>query len=168
MKTKLFFLVADESAAKTIVDDLRKEKVPDEDIYAVAKRESYPLDDDIPEAGILQTSDLAPAAKRGAVAGSSAGLLAGLIAVPFMPLGIVAAGGAIAALTAAGAITGTWASTLIGVSVTNSDIKQFEDGLDAGQILMLVSVDEDKTDNIEAILRQSHPDAVIQSGKLDT
>ena len=167
MKTRLFFLVPGEHAAKKIVGDLKEAKVAEKDISAVASRESYPLDEGIPEAGILETSDLGPAAKRGALAGSSAGLLAGLIAVPFMPLGIVAAGGAIAVLTAAGALTGTWASTLIGISVTNTHIKQFEEALDEGQILMLVDVDEDRRAKVEAIVRLSHPEAVIQSGELD-
>lgn len=166
MTTRLYFLVPDETSAKRVTDAIRAKDIDDEHIHAVARRDKYPLDQDIPEAGLSETSDFANAAKRGATIGGAAGIFAGLTAATIAPLGLVAAGGAIAGLSIAGAAAGTWTSTMIGVSVPNSDLKAFHDAIDDGQILMLADVEDQKTDEIKGEILAAHSDAVINSGVL--
>lgn len=166
MTTRLYFLVPDEMSAKKVTDAIRAKNIDDEHIHAVANRDKYPLDKDIPEAGITETSDVSNAAKRGAVIGGTAGLFAGLTAATIAPLGLVAAGGAIAGLSAAGAAAGTWTSSMIGVSVPNSDLKAFHNAIEDGQVLMLADVDDEKTDEIKQEILAVHSDAIISGGVL--
>ena len=166
MTTRLYFLVPDEMAAKQVTDAIRAKNIDDENIHAVANRDKYPLYEDIPEAGLAETSDVTNAAKRGAVIGGTAGLFAGLTAATIAPLGLVAAGGAIAGLSVAGAAAGTWTSSMIGVSVPNSDLKAFHDAIKDGQILMLADVDDEKTDEIKQEILAVHSKAVVNSGVL--
>jgi hypothetical protein len=166
MKTRLYFLLPDEDAAKGVAEALRAEDIDDEHIYAVANHDKYTLDEEIPEAGLQQTSNVANAAKRGAVIGGAAGVFAGLTAAAVAPLGLVAAGGAIAALGLGGAAAGTWSSSMIGVSVPNTDLKAFQDAVDEGQILMLADVEGEQIEQIRGAILSARPDTVINSGAL--
>lgn len=166
MKTRLYFLVPDEASAKKVTEAIRSKNIDDEHIHAVAKRDKYPLDEEIPEAGLAETSNFANSAKRGAVIGSTAGLFAGLTAATIAPLGLVAAGGAIAGLSIAGAAAGTWTSSMIGVSVPNTDLNAFQDAIEDGQILMLADVDDEKTDEMKHEILAAHSEAVVNSGVL--
>jgi hypothetical protein len=166
MTTRLYFLVPDENAAKKVTDAIRARDIHDENIHAIARHDKYPLDGDIPEAGLAERTDVANAARRGATIGGTAGVFAGLAAATFAPLGLVAAGGAIAGLGVAGAAAGTWTSTMIGVSVPNSDIQAFHDAIEEGQILMLADVDESRTDAVKHGILSAHSEAVIHSGVL--
>jgi len=168
MTTRIYFLVADEPSAQKVTDALREHDIPDDQIYAVANQDKHTLADDIPEAGLLQQSDVVNAAKRGATIGGAAGLFAGLTAVTLTPLGLITAGGALLGASLAGATAGTWTSTMIGVSVPNSDLKAFQDAIDEGQIMMLVDVEDDMTDRAKELVLQTYPEAVIGSGTIES
>ena len=167
MSTRIYFLVDDEAEAKKVITVLRNAEVEEDNIIAVAKREKYPLAEGIPEANLLERSDVVNAAKNGSMIGGATGFFAGLAAVSIMPLGLIAAGGAALGMGLAGATLGTWTSTMIGVSVTNRDLKAFEDGIEEGRILMLVDVDKAKADTIKAAVRKAQPEALIGSGTLN-
>lgn len=168
MTTRLYFLVPDEDSAQKVTEALRDNGISDDTIYAVANQQKHSLEDDIPEAGLLQQSDVVNAAKRGATIGGAAGLFAGLTAVVLTPMGLIAAGGAVLGAGLAGATAGTWTSTMIGVSVPNSDLKAFQDAIDEGQIMMLVDVEDDVTDNTKELVLNAHPEAVIGSGTVES
>ena len=166
MTTRLYFLVPDEESAKDVTEAIRDRDIDDEHIYAVANRDKYPLSQDIPEAGITETSNVTNAVGRGAAIGGTAGIFAGLTAATLTPLGLIAAGGAIAGLGVAGVAAGTWTSAMIGVSVPNSDLNAFQEEVDDGKILMLTDVDDEKTDDIKNGILAAHSEAVINSGVL--
>jgi hypothetical protein len=106
---------------------------------------------------LVQKSDFVPALERGVALGGATGVLAGLAAVA-MP-GVVIAGGALLAMGLAGAGMGAWLGGMIGMDATNSHIKQFEESINAGQILVLVDVAKDRVEEIEAMVKKHHPDA---------
>lgn len=164
MKTRFYFLVPDEDAAKAITDNLRLNGIGDKQIHAVAKEDKYPFKKDIPEANITHTSDLVNALRRGATVGGVAGLFAGLATTAIASLSPVAAGVAILGLAAAGAVAGLWGASLVGVSVPNTDLDTFTKAIDDGEILMLVDTTPEQGKTIEQIVRRSHPRAVITSG----
>ena len=166
MTTRLYFLVADETSAEKITAALHQQDINDDNIYAVARRDKYPLKEDIPDAGILERSDIINAAKRGATVGGTAGLFAGLTAALITPLGLIVGGGAIAGLTAAGVVAGSWMSTMIGISVPNTKLKVFEAAIESGEILMLADVEDGQADAIKDSITQAYPSAVIGSGEL--
>lgn len=168
MTTRLYFLVPNELSAKKVTDALHAHQIEDSNIYAVAKREKYPLAEGIPEADLLQRTDLVNAAKRGATVGGTAGLFAGLGAALIAPMGLIAAGAAVAGLSLAGATFGTWTSTMIGISVRNSDLGAFHAAIDEGQILMLVDVEDSAAEKVKASVQLAYPYAVISSGVLES
>jgi hypothetical protein len=159
MSRRLYFLVPDIDHTKRIVEELLLGRIEERHIHVMAK-EGTPMED-LPEAGVLQTSDVVRAAERGAGVGGATGLLAGLVAVSFPPAGLVLGGGAVLLTTLAGAGIGAWASSLIGAAVPNSELERFKEALENGQVLMLVDVPAERVDEIEDLIRKHHPEAEI-------
>lgn len=157
---RLYFLIPEISIVKSIVDELLLAHVEERHIHIIAK-EGIPLDE-LPEASLLQKSDLIPALERGAALGGVTGLLAGLAAVSFPPVGIVLGGGALLGITLAGAGIGAWLSSMIGVDLENTQLKAFEDAIHQGQILMLVDVDKKRAEDITKLVQIIHPEAIIE------
>lgn len=159
---RLYFLVQDIDTAKRMVDDLLLARIPEQHIHVVAKDHHMLRVNDIPEAGLLQESDLVPAIERGLAAGGTTGLIAGLLAISFPPAGLVLGGGALLATTIAGAAFGAVVGPMIGIAVPNSQLKQFEQAVEDGQLLMIVDTPLDNVDNISELVKSHHPDAEIK------
>ena len=51
---------------------------------------------------------------------------------------------------------------MIGIDVANSRIREFEDGIEKGEILMMADVRKDRIEEIEALVRKHHPEADIE------
>jgi hypothetical protein len=60
---RIYFLVPTVASARAIVDELLLARIDERHLHVVAK-EDTPLED-LPEAGVAQTSDLVPALQRG-------------------------------------------------------------------------------------------------------
>lgn len=160
MTRRLYFLVPDVETARRIVDELLLARIEERSIHVIAKAD-IPLED-LPEAGLSKTSDLVKSIERGGAIGGAAGLLAGLMAVAVPPAGVILGGGAVILLsTLAGAGVGAWASSLIGVSVPNTELKRFQNAVESGQILMLVDVPSDREDEIKALIERHHPEVNV-------
>lgn len=157
---RIYFLVPDIDTTKRIVDELLLSRIEERHIHVLAKRDT-PLED-LPEANLLQKSDFVPAVERGLAIGGSAGALAGLVAMALPPASVVIAGGVLLASTLAGAGVGAWAGSLIGVSTANSRIKQFEEAIEAGQLLVLADVPKGRVDEIEARIKAHLPEVRIE------
>jgi hypothetical protein len=159
MSRRLYFLVPDIVHTRQIVQELLLNHVEERHIHVMAK-EGTPLED-LPEAGVLQRSDVVKALERGAGLGGATGLLAGLAAVTFPPAGLVLGGGAVLLTTLAGAGIGAWASALIGASVPNSELQRFEKALQEGQVLMLVDVPANRVGEVTDLIKKHHPEADV-------
>jgi len=85
-------------------------------------------------------SDFVPGALKGMAAGGATGLLLGLAAVVFTPLGLTLAGAGIAALAGAG--IGGFASSLFGSALPDPVRQKFHDEINAGRILLVVDGDD--------------------------
>lgn len=157
---RIYFLVPDLETAKKVTDELLLARIEERRIHVVAK-DGTKLGD-LPAASLLQTSDVIPAVERGLAVGGATGILAGVAAVTFPPAGIVLGGGAILATALLGSGIGAWISSMIGVDVVNSQIKQFQDAIDKGELLFLVDVPKQRVEEIEAMVKSHHPDADIE------
>lgn len=156
---RVYFLAPDVDSARKTVDDLHARGVDDRHIHLVASS-----DTDLgalPEADALENSDLFPALKRGAALGGTTGLLAGLTAVS-LPTGLVLGGGAVLALTAAGAGTGAWASSLIGAGLHDREATEHEAEIRKGAVLLMVDVPREEVDSYRELVRSRHPEAEIE------
>lgn len=157
---RIYFLVPDIAVTKRVVDDLVLARIDEKHIHVIAKRNT-PLED-LPEATLLQKSDFVPAVEQGLAVGGSTGMLAGLIAIMLPPASTVIAGGILLATTVVGASVGAWVSGMVGMSIGNRRIKEFEDAVEAGKFLVLVDVPTSRLEEIEERIKQHIPQAEIE------
>lgn len=155
---RLYFLVPDVATARQIVNELLLARVEERHIHLVASEGTAM--EDLPEATFLQKTDFVPALERGLAIGGATGVVASLVAVTVG--GMVLAGGAVLAIALAGAGVGAWMSSMIGASIPNSRIKEFEKAIEAGEVMMMVDVPKAKVHEIEDLVKQHHPEAELE------
>ncbi len=161
---RLYFLLPDLATASSVVDDLLVAGIRWKDIHLVA-REDIELAN-LPEAALLQRSDLLPALRQSAGIGAATGALAGLVAIALPPVGLtLAAGALLLCLTAAGAGFGAWVGGMIGISVPNRRLSQFREAIAQGRLLIMVDVPCEKFDEVDALVRRHGPEVHIESGE---
>ena len=157
---RIYFLVPDVSTTKRIVNELLLARIDERHIHVIAKN-GTPMED-LPEANLFQKSDFIPAVERGLALGGSTGILAGLVAITLPASAPMLAGGVLLMATLSGAGIGAWAGGMIGVSVGNTRIKQFEDAIEAGQLLLLADVPKSRVEEIEERVKQHIPQVAIE------
>jgi hypothetical protein len=157
---RLYFLVPDVESSKKIVDDLLVARVEERHLHVLARR-STPMEH-LPEASLLQKSDFVPAAQRGLAVGGGVGTLAGLVAISLPAAGPVIAGGIILASALAGAGVGAWLGGMVGMNVGSSRLRQFEEAVERGELLMMVDVPRKRVDEITEMIRRHHPEANVR------
>ena len=108
---RIYFLVPDLESAHKVTEELLLARIEERHIHVIAK-EGVELGD-LPEASLLQTSDVIPAVERGLAVGGATGILAGVAAVTFPPAGLVLGGGAVLATALIGSGMGAWMSSMI-------------------------------------------------------
>ncbi|HSD17877.1 MAG TPA: hypothetical protein VLC71_11545 [Thermomonas sp.] len=148
MKIRHVFSTRDTAQARSAVLALREQGIGVDDISLVA-RSDIELER-VPDVLKEADSDFIPAAMRGIGVGGATGLLAGLAAVAFTPIGITLAGAA--AIGAVGALVGGWSSALMGSALPDPVRQQFDDEISAGRILVLVDADEATQARVTAAL----------------
>ncbi|KPK55862.1 MAG: hypothetical protein AMS22_03020 [Thiotrichales bacterium SG8_50] len=157
---RLYFMVPTVDSAKTIVNELLLARIEERHIHVIAK-EGTPMED-LPEASLAQKSDVVPALERGIAVGGATGIVAGLVAVTFPPAGLALGGGALLAIALAGSGFGALMSTMVGVDLPNSRLKQFQAAIENGELCMLIDVPKARVDEIEELVKKHHPEAHIE------
>ncbi|OAJ59016.1 hypothetical protein A6V36_28590 [Paraburkholderia ginsengiterrae] len=157
---RIYFLLPSTQCARMIVDELLLKRITWRHIHVLANH-SVTLDD-LPEASLVQSSDVLHALARGTAAGCATGMLTGLVAMAFPPAGLTIAGGVVVALTLAGGGFGAWTATMIGLGVPNTRLKRFEQAIEHGELLMMVDVPQNRVDEIEDMVKLHHAEADIQ------
>jgi hypothetical protein len=155
----LYFLLPDVEVARKVVDELLLSRVEDRHIHVVAK-EGTPLED-LPQASMLEKTDFIPALEKGLAYGGVTGLLASLVAITFPPAGLVLGGGAVLGIALAGAGVGAWLSSMIGVDVPNSRLKEFEAAIRNGEVLLIADVPKARVTEIDEAITKHHSEVEI-------
>ena len=159
---RLYFMIPGIDSAKTIVDELLLARVDQRHIHIAAADHHALTEANLPEANLLQESDFVPAVERGLAIGGATGILAGVAAVALPGVGLVLGGGAILGIGLAGAGLGAWVSSMIGISAPSSRLTEFEAAIKEGGLLMMVDVPKTRVDEITDLIKQHHPEAVIE------
>ena len=154
MRRRLYFILPNIKEGEAIVDDLLLKRIPITRIHVIAK-EGTDLGT-LPEATVLQKNDILHSILVGLGAGAIFGIIAGIIA--HIALGFEFGGGLLLAMIL-GAILGAWAASMIGMMVPNVHLKQFQDAIKHGNILMMVDVAKERVHEIETEIMQRHPNA---------
>ncbi len=155
---RIYFLAPDIPTAHKIIDELRTKGIEDRHMHVLAKRDT-PLED-MPEATIFQKTDFVSAMERGAALGATTGLLVGLAALRFA--GFAIAGGPVLGILFYGATIGTIMSGLAGLQVGNSKLKQYEEAIEKGEVLVMVDIDKERIDEISKLIIKHHPNAEFE------
>ncbi|SIT41296.1 conserved hypothetical protein [Paraburkholderia piptadeniae] len=163
---RLYFLVPDTLTAKAIVDDLLRARITWRHIHVLANH-SVTLEQ-LPQASLLQSSDVIHALERGVALGGATGALLGLVALVFPPAELAIAGGAVVGLTLAGAGFGAWTAAMIGVDEPNARLQRFRDSIRDGQILIMADVPGSREHEIEQMVAQHFPNADLEGAEPTT
>jgi hypothetical protein len=158
MRRRLYFMLPHVQSAKQVVDDLLLARIEARHIHVLAPRDAQI--GDLPEATVLQKTDLVHGAQLGTLIGGLLGAAAGVLLVTFPPgtmrLELVTV--LIAAIL--GALFGLWVASLAGAGVPNSRLKHFRASIDQGKLLLMVDVPFSEQARIVEIVRRRHPEAV--------
>lgn len=154
---RLYFLVPDTTIAKAIVDELLRSRITWHHIHVLANHDVTL--EQLPEASLLQSSDVVHALERGVALGGATGAFLGLVALVFPPAGLTIAGGAVVAVTLAGAGFGAWTASMIGVDEPNTRLARFRDAIRDGQLLLMADVPASREQEIEQLVAQHFPQA---------
>lgn len=156
MIKRLYFLLPDIPSTQAIVDELLLARIDAQHIHVMA-REGTELDD-LPEASLLQKSDIVHGVETGLVIGGISGLLGGLIAIYALQLGS-AMGVVVLGCSIFGAGFGIWTSGMIGASTRNTRLRGFEQAMNQGKILLMADVPLNKVELINRKVQQ-HKEAI--------
>lgn len=163
---RLYFLVPDPRIAKAIVDDLLRARITWNHIHVLANH-SVTLEH-LPQASLLQSSDVVHAVERGVTFGGATGALAGLAALVFPPVELAITGGTVVALALAGAGFGAWTAAMIGVDEPNARLQRFHDAIRDGQLLIMADVPGSREDEINQMVAQHFPTADFEGAEPTT
>jgi hypothetical protein len=153
---RIYLIAPDIAAARRVVNDLLIQHIQDRHLHIIARR-GTPLED-LPEGSLLQKSDFVPAVQRGLALGGTTGILAGLVAIALPGTSLVIAGGVLLGSALAGAAVGSWLGGMVGMNVGNTRLKQFEEAIERGELLILVDVPRDRLTAVEEHLRTQFTD----------
>jgi hypothetical protein len=166
MHSRIYWLLPDVESARRTMDDLLLALVDYRQMHFVA-REDVDMRG-LHAATVMQTSDVVRSAEMGLIVGAGVGALLGALAAVHYPIvGDEPMWSMAAVLAIAGALFGTWAATMIGVSTPSKRLERFREQIDQGQILLMVDVALWRVEAIEERLRKLHPEAHLEGADPD-
>lgn len=157
-RRRLYFLLPDVASARDIMNELLLARIEARRIHFLANRGALPPE--LPEATVLQKTDIVHGAELGMVIGGVAGTAGGLLAVFFPPEGASLQFVTVLVAAVFGALLGAWASSLAGSAVPNSRLARFAPELQQGKILMMVDVALAQISEINELVTRRHPNAI--------
>lgn len=157
---RLYFMLPDTDSCKKVVTELKNAGIPERHLHVVANL-AIPLDD-LPEATLLQKTELTHGIEKGIALGGVAGLLGGMMVVTFPLTGLVLGGAAmLTAVTVGGAGFGALAMGLISKDIHSNKLAAFEKDIERGQILLIVDVPKKAVEQWKKLILEHHPEAEI-------
>ena len=157
MRRRLYFVLPDVQSARTMLNDMLLARIECRHIHFLASRETLPPD--LPEASVLQKTDIVHGAQLGLIIGAVVGAAAGALLVMVPPEGVTLKLMAVLILALGGALFGLWASSMVASAVPNSRLTAFQPAIDSGKVLMMVDVPMRRVQEICDLVERRHPEA---------
>lgn len=157
MKRRLYFLSPDLNSAVRIHNELLLARIPETDMHVICRDDLN--NPDLPQANLLQKTDLVHSMQLGGTVGALLGaLMSGLSAL----LGFVAPGleGATVLSTAlAGIFIGMVSASMVGINIPNTRHQRFAQEISQGKYLFITDIEVEKVEVIETLVKSQHPEA---------
>lgn len=158
MRHRLYFVMPDLASAIRTANDLLLARLEDRHMHFLGRR-GMSLGE-LHEASYLQKSDLRHALWLGVGLGAMCGMVLGVF-LRLSPIGGFEFGvGTFMLSTLGGAAFGAWASTMVGMSAPNRDLKRFDADIEAGRILLMLDVPASRVEEIRGLVESRHPEAL--------
>ena len=153
MRLRMYVTLPDVASARKLADDLLLARIEDKRMHFLARRGTDL--GELHQASYLQKTDTVNAFFKGGLIGAVMGVVVGLLLVYTMnaQLGAVLIG----ALVGAG--LGAWVSSMLGLQVANSSLKDFEKDIQDGKILLMLDIPAARYEEIRAVIARTHPEA---------
>ena len=156
MRRRLYFVLPHVESARSMLKEMLLARIEWRHIHFLSRRDSLP--DDLPEATVLQKTDIVHGAQMGVAIGAIVGAVAGALVVFFPPEGMTLKLITILGVAIGGAFFGAWASSMVASSVPNSRLKAFERDMQDGRVLMMVDVPMRRVQEICELVHRHHPE----------
>ena len=160
MKRRLYFLIPTVTNAKVVHNELLLARIEERNMHILA-RDDISLKG-LPEASLLEKSDLIHGLQLGFVVGGFTGIV---LAVTCYMLGLIVPGWetiSMLGIIFGGAFLGSWSSSMIAINVQNTHLKGFMSDVNSGKILYMVDVPVYRVDEISALVHSNHPEATLK------
>jgi hypothetical protein len=154
----MYVTLPDVQSARQLCNDLLLARIEDRHMHFLARRGTDL--GELHEASYLHKTDTVHAAFVGMVLGALLGAILGAVLVNYPPGNITIELGAVLIATIVGAGLGMWISSMVGLQVPNSRLKNFEPDIASGKVLLMLDVPQGRYDEIRTIIARTHPEAV--------
>jgi len=158
MRRRLYFVLPDVDSARRTAEDLLLARVEDRHMHFLARRGTDL--GELREAGYLMKTDLLHGAGVGLGLGALGGVLLGAMILLFPIEGTRPHPGTLFITVLVGCLLGAWVASMVGSSVPNSRLRQFQQDIESGKLLMMVDVPFGAVERIRQVLLTRHPEAV--------
>lgn len=158
MRRRLYFVLPDVDSARRTADDLLLGRIEDRHMHFLARRGTDL--GELREAGYLMKTDVLHGAGVGLGLGALGGLLLGSLILLFPIEGTRPHPGTVFIAVLLGCMLGAWVASMVGSSVPNSRLKQFQQDIAAGKVLVMVDVPYGRVQEIRQTVMARHPEAV--------
>ena len=160
MKRRLYFLMPNVTNAKAVHNDLLLARIEERNMHVLAK-DDISLKD-LPEASLLEKSDLIHGLQLGFVVGGFTGITLATISYQF---GMIVPGWetiSMVGIIVGGAFLGAWTSSMVAINVQNTHLKEFMKDVNSGKILYMVDVPVQRMEEISNLVHSKHPEAIMR------
>lgn len=156
MRHRLYYTLPDIAAARVLLDELRLARVGEKNIRFLARHGALPPD--MPEAGVLQKTDMVRGLARGAMVGAFAGLVIGMLLALFPLEGSWLAPLAVLGTTIGGALLGAWLLAMAAAALPNPRLQAYQADIERGRVLLIVDLPYRRVREVEEMIALRHPE----------
>ena len=157
MRKRLYFMLPDVKSARATRDEMLLARIEVRHLHFLGRRGTLP--GDLPEASVLQKTDVVHGAELGLVIGGMAGIAVGALLVLMPPEGLSLELVTVLITALLGALFGAWVSSMAGTQIPNSRLNSFHEDIERGKVLMMVDVPITRVAEISRLVAQRHPEA---------
>lgn len=158
MRRRLYFMLPDVDVACQVEDELLLARIPESKMHFLSRGG---LDmRTLHTASFMQKTDFIHSLAVGATAGAATGVVMGVILYMYPEFSESLGTPLIAIMAIVGTMFGMWASSMIGISIPNTQLRRYQKEMEEGHVLLMVDVPKSRVDDISALVSKHHPNAV--------